>query len=266
MRLKVLSLNIACFISWNDKKDLLKRLVEDERPDILCLQEVARNLLEDTENYNQIHKIAQLLNTKRYHGNLCNPYIVDEVSRKHESCYHGCATFVLNPRIKIINYQDIPVNKQGSRLVILSELETPEGELDIINLHLDARTRREEANSVLKFIEQRKNSLILCGDLNSFDANNGTGDVDDLFRKSLADTWSTLHKGKAITYYGSNWWHINASDHPHTIKIKERNSSFPDGSLDYIFYKNAKAKSIKIAKDTIPKISDHMALAAEFEI
>ncbi len=202
MKIKVLSLNIACFIPLVDKSDLLKKIVEKEKPDILCLQEVARNLLQDTEEYNQIHKIAELLGTAQYHGNLCDPYIITEEYRKNDSCYHGCATYILNPNIRLVSHTDIPVDKSDKRFVIDSSITYQGKDFHVINLHLEAKARKEETKIILNHLNDNDGRVIVCGDLNSFGADEGQ-DVDSDLRKVMTDVWDKLEGGRAVTSYGS---------------------------------------------------------------
>ena len=270
MSLKVLSLNICCPNRWDDKSSRLKSIVDSETPDILCLQEVALNISEDTPKNNQLHKINKMFKATYYHGALTHPYFPGG-ERAHQDCYHGPGFFILNPELKVISTEDITIFKGEGREYknTACRLSYKGKSIVVLNVHLSAEHRETETDITLKWINDNTDdddSLIVCGDFNSFNCKTGK-DVDSRFREQFSDAWQDLNSEEiGETYFGVNWWKQNYPDHETTKKFIKKNAEFGSNRLDYVFYRGLKPISIEIIDTGIPVLTDHAGLSTEFDI
>lgn len=275
--LKLLNLNISCSIPWDEKKGLLKEVVLEENPDILCLQEVAYDVHEDTENRTQINKIAEMFGAKAFYASLTHPYTRAEDGRY--LLYHGPGIVILNNDIEVQGFETVEIYRGDDGHVgedrtfnnVAARLSIDGQDFIAMSLHFSAGNRVDEAAKTLEWIDDNAAStpLIIAGDLNSFDASsgNGDGDVDTEFRKKLEDAWLELRQGApGMTYFGTKWWSDNHPDSATTKKLLGKGVEFADGRLDYVFYRGLNPRAIEQSTAGIPDLTDHTALSFEFSL
>lgn len=271
MKLRVLDLNIGCSTPWDSKKDKLLEIVKELKPDIVCLQEVAQNFSSDTPRYNQNERIQELLGAKVAHSIITHPYVPDG-ERAKENCLHGPGIFILNQDFEVGSFEDIKIFQGIDRAYYNTAVKlTIDGNpLLLVNVHLSAEARHEEAQATLAWIKEANqdepSSVLICGDLNPHEATTGS-DVDSAFRSQYTDAWRELRPDDdGATYYNMYWWSDNYPDSPQTAKKVGKKEDFPNSTLDYVFYDGISPVRIEKVEDSIPEVSDHAGLLFEFTL
>lgn len=274
---KLLNLNISCSTPWDEKADLLREIVENEAPDILCLQEVARSIHTDTERHTQINKIAEMFGSNAFYAALTHPYFPGG-DLSYQDCFHGPGIVILNKDIAVKDFEKVQIYRGDDGNLgedrryfnVAAKLEVAGHELVVVSVHLSSANRMIEAKETLAWIDTnaKDKPIIVTGDLNSFDAlNRGKNDVDNIFRARLNDAWKILHPDEiGQTYFGTEWWQLNYPNSMTAMKLSSKGVDFPDGKLDYVYYDGVVPIDIELSRKGIPNLTDHAALSFEFRL
>lgn len=236
--MRLLSYNIHKGIGGRDRKYRLRRIfevIEDENPDVICLQEVDRNVRRSrfdnqpklfAEHFNSADSAYQLnvhLKTGGY-GNLVLsrwPF----ASRHHVSLRR---------------------NKKKPRGAQIVVVDTPEGQLHLVNWHLGLaeRDRRWQVDHLLShhlFHEAEHLPTLIVGDYNDW-------------RNRLANG----------TFEGRGFEQITAPP----SRFRSFPAYMPMGSLDKAFYRGPiTVRHARVAASQLAKqASDHLPLVLDFHL
>jgi len=236
--MRLLSYNIHKGIGGRDRKYRLERVlnvIELENPDLVCLQEVDRNVPRS-----------------RYHN---QPRLMVEYFNAVESAYQ------LNVRLKTGGYGNLIFSRwpfhsrhhvslrfntkkpRGAQLVVI---ETPEGPLHLVNWHLGLadRERRWQVNHLLNhhlFREAEDLPTVIIGDYNDW-------------RNSLGNGLFSHNGFEQVTTPPS--------------RFRTFPAYMPLGSLDKAFYRGEMiVRQARVVKTKQSKTaSDHLPLVVDFHL
>lgn len=149
-------------------------------------------------------------------------------------------------------------NPPDERVALLSSIDSPIGELDVITTHLtwradEAQIRLIQAGLIFHDFTGPKAKTVLMGDLNAVD----TEPCLQLLKKNLKDAFRDQHPHKD----GFTWSREN--------KLNQEHSQSPDRRIDYILCpKNVEVRRCDIVLDKPAgpmnhPLSDHYALMAD---
>lgn len=236
--MRLLSYNIHKGVGGSDWRYRLDRIIEviaDEKPDIICLQEVDHNVRR-TRYHHQPNILAKELKAETHLYQLNVP--------KHNG---GYGNLILSRwPIRKHHHVSLRMNKRKPRGAQLAVIDSPEGHFQMVNWHLGLREkeRRWQANHLLDhhlFNESAHLPTLIAGDFNDW-------------RNSLA--WHSFGKHAFVQA---------------TTPIT-RFRSFPAFlsvmALDKVFYRGdvdlRHARTVRTA--LARKASDHLPLVVDFHL
>jgi len=258
--MKLLTQNIYCITTWESKKDVLLKAFKEIIPDIICLQELICGKSNSSEEVNDIEKT---LNSDAYFTDTYQ-YMPNQ------------GIFLQNREIEIIQkyrFNHSSVHKDGTldlhpRVVIAELLKINGKEILLINLHLSPikTFRYQNWSDIMLWLNKSgliKKNILIAGDFNSYDK-------DDIHKTVVKDgfknAWEGVNKETCISYKGSEWWTTNHPEHPVSKRIHDRNESWNDNCIDFIFYKgDIKINSVELL-DLVPEGTDHRGLILDFSL
>jgi len=235
--MRLLSYNIHKGIGGRDRRYRLGRIIEvleREQPDLICLQEVDRNVRRSRFD-NQPHHLAKLMSTA-------------------ESMYQ------LNVHLKSGGYGNLLVSRwplrtqhqislrwkqkkpRGAQLAVI---ETPDGPLHLVNVHLGlaAKERHWQIRHLLThrlFLESAKLPTIIIGDTNDW---RNTLDRQILRAQGFRQATKPISRFRSFPAY------------------------LPMGSLDKAFYRDVQFEHARIARTKMTRrASDHLPLVIDFSL
>ncbi len=236
--MRLLSYNIHKGLGGRDRRYRLERIIdviETENPDLICLQEVDRNV-----------------RRSRFHD---QPKLLAEYFRSAEKLYQmnvrlksgGYGNLVLSRWPLIARHHvSLRLNSKKPRGAQLAVVDTPEGHLHLVNWHLGLaeRERHWQVDHLMNhhlFCESAHLPTLIAGDFNDW-------------RNTLGNGSFAKHQFEHIT-------------HP-----VSRFRSFPAylamGPLDKAFYRGDLAiRHARIVRTSLAKrASDHLPLVIDFHI
>lgn len=261
--IKVMSYNVMLFgfYDWNNNvqiKDSVLSIINCEKPDILCLQEVYWNndnsdfnplgeILKTNSNY-FIHKetMATAIKGQNFGLATISKYpIVNESYIKFENSFNGVIVsdiVIGEDTIRVFNchMQSIQLDQNDYTLIetITDTIDNSKLRLVLKKVVQATQQRALQADIVASEIQNSPYSVFVCGDLNDFPLSYTYLKLS----KGLRDSYST--KGRFPGYTWDNFG------------IKQR--------IDVIFYD----KSFSCTKHKVIKkaFSDHYPVVAEFNL
>jgi endonuclease/exonuclease/phosphatase family metal-dependent hydrolase len=234
---RLLSYNIHKGIGGRDRRydlDRVVRVIEDENPDVICLQEVT------------------------YHARRCHYHDQPRMLARHFAA--AACIFQMNVHYRVGGYGNLILSRwpirtkhhiclrlrrRKARGVQLAVVETPEGPLHLANWHLGLAEaeRRWQVEHLLKhhlFREADGLPTLIVGDFNDW-------------RNSLAD--------RAFTEHGFE--HATAPP----SRFRTFPAFLPMLSLDKAFHKGVIVRHVKVARTPLAKrASDHLPLVVDFHL
>lgn len=224
---KLMSFNVRMFdfYDWKQDKESLQSIIkhiEDQAPDILCLQEFYNK---PREKDNFIEKIRKI-------NNLSNHHVAYDSKRKDHA--FGIATFSVFP---ILSKGEIPLPGSPSSFALFTDILMKEDTVRVYNLHLisyrfesedyafieslrDQQDTREwqsksskmlsklnkgfiirarQADQIREHINQSPYPVIICGDFNDTPASFAYS----ILRKGFKDSFIESGLGSGQTYDGA---------------------------------------------------------------
>lgn len=265
--LKVMSFNVRVFdlYMWSEDKATRNKIfsfLEEEQPDILCLQEFYNRDMPDPKyEFKTLDTLIQFLNAKNYHFHY--------TTTKRKTDHWGLITFSKFP---IVKKGLVPFQIQDDNACIYSDIKVGGETYRVFNAHLasiklskhdykamqkinqndysqdfgDEKMmvnkirggfirRSYQADSIRKSIDNSPHPVILCGDFNDTPASYAY----ETIRGDLSDAFMESGSGLGQTYIGE----------------------FPSFRIDYIFYNDSlKARNYKTYS---VKLSDHHPISAQ---
>ncbi len=240
--MRLITYNIHKGIGGRDRRYRLERIMdvlENENPDLICLQEVDRNVRR-SRFHDQPRKLAD----------------------------HFCAAsrmFQLNVRLKQGGYGNLLLSRwpilqkhhvslrigdKKARSAQLAVVDTPEGHLQIINLHLGLaeKERHLQIQRLLThhlFLESAELPTVIAGDTNDW-------------RDSLKDGPFFAHGFQQITSPVSRY-----RSFPAYMAVGSLDKVFYRGKIDISHVRAVRSRISKTASDHLPIVVDlHLASAA----
>ncbi|TRZ78407.1 hypothetical protein D4R87_00795 [bacterium] len=270
--MKIITQNLYCHDEWENKKDNLFKMLKEINADILCFQELSARkigndiLLESVE-------IEKELKKKGF-------YVLPEIWGKDYSPKKG------------IYYNENNFDQVETLEINLSGL-LPDGQIDkhrisviacrfvinkksfwVLNLHLSTikdfryNNWQEINNWIEKNNDIRKDNILIVGDLNSYkESVKGRSDVEmEIEKAKFINILKEFKNERPVTFFSSDWWLEKYPEHSVSKRIKKRNKFWDEGQLDYIFARgNFDFKKIDYI-NSVPDISDHRGLIAQFDL
>lgn len=249
-------------VGWSKRKDLCVKVIKNQNPDIICLQEVLKvqnsdfkkafpdfQLLGfagpemdafDDDQYHGIAKNPILFSTKRYSLIAAGTYWLSETPLKGGSLSWSTA------RARHVNWVRLEDKLTGK-------------EFRVLNLHLDHVNQQAKVKQIELVIEEASQyrdtfPQIITGDFNS----HADGPViGGLKNNNWKDTYEVMHGGEESGFTG------------HGFKPEVKMKKGKGKRIDFILLKgNASVVSASILKDNENGFypSDHYFMASEFDV
>ena len=244
--LRVLSYNIHKGFSIGNRTyvlDLIKESIQQFQADLVLLQEVVG------ENEKHFHKVTNVPSASQFEflADGAWSHFAYGKNAVYDEGHHGNAILSHYP-IKKWHNLDLSTNRWESRGLLHAVLETPSKKsVHVMSLHLDLleRGRQQQIQKVCQYINQHtkpEDIVILGGDFNDW-AEKASNRLKD--EAGLEEAFCQLHG-------------YHAKSFP---------SFLPMLPLDRVYSRNLKPITAQCMKGPIwKKLSDHLALFAEFEI
>jgi len=168
MELKVLTLNIWRYFEWDKRKEKVIKFLKEQDADIVFLQETAYDERLKNKWENQVHELNCELNYKDF----CF-FKMAKMKKWHKESidwvmYYGLGILSKYP-IKCKEVVFLPLVERDRKFAFIHAiLETPKGNLDIINVHLENTDKgsKQHLKYVLKWCKKKKIKPIIAGDFN----------------------------------------------------------------------------------------------------
>lgn len=235
--MKVLSYNIHKGIGGGDRLyriDRIVKVIEEHKPDIICLQEVDRNV-----------------KRSRFHD---QPLLLAEQLKAHDHCYQlnvhlkqgGYGNLILSRwPMQVKHHISLRLNSKKPRGAQLCVIDTPHGKLHLVNWHLglSGGERQWQASHLLAhslFKENESLPTLVIGDTND---------------------WRNVLQRDVFAKHGFE--HFSAPP----AHYRSFPAYFPMGSLDKAFGRGLKAEKSHVCKGGLARwASDHLPLLLEFHL
>jgi len=241
MEIKIMTLNIARFQRWLERKQKLINFIKSENPDIILLQEVC----EDNIDYAFANQAEELNKSLNY--SFCSYERVTEIKKLYKAedngGFMGLAVLskfpILSSELKMLKfYPENKDKKQQSNQVVSVNLNNKK--ISIINVHFENndKSSKLQLKETIDYCKKNHLSSIIAGDFNMII----TSDVKEIAGR---DYWISYELKKYISFPPNQF-----------------SNNRVDITLDYILADKQKFKfdSIKCG----PKnLSDHIPVLAE---
>ena len=166
MNIKLLTINIWRYFDWDKRKSESIKLFKKYNADIILLQEAA---FDERLNYkNQVDEINQELKYKHYaFGKIADMHNWNKIPIDWVM-YFGFGIITKYPILKTQIVKLKPVIKERPLGFFYIQVQTPEGKLDLINVHFENTDQGSESNLIETLSWCKKNHLkpIIAGDFN----------------------------------------------------------------------------------------------------
>lgn len=168
MKLKVLTLNMWRYYEWEKRKKHLIKFLKGQDADIVFLQEAAYDERLKDKWSNQVKEINEDL---KYSGETFGKLM--EMKKWHEKpidwiMYYGFGILSKYP----IKYSEVivlpPVEKDKKFGFMHTIIETPEGDIDLIDVHFENTNAgsKEHLKKTLEWCKNKRVNPIIAGDFN----------------------------------------------------------------------------------------------------
>lgn len=236
--MRLLSYNIHKGVGGRDRRYLLDRVmevIEGENPDVICLQEVVRK----ARHYRSDDQPRLLADRFLPEGWMF------QLNVHYREGGYGNLLLSRWP-ITLQHQISLRLNSRKPRGAQLAAIETPEGRLGIINMHLGL-IERERDWQIRHLLEHR-----LMGDF---------ADLPLLVTGDYNDWRNCLENG---CFMPAGWKQIT---HPPS-KFRSFPAWLPLGSLDKAFYRGAvEVRAARIVRNKLAQqASDHLPLVIDFHL
>lgn len=245
-------------MGWQSRKDICLKLIKQQKPDIVCLQEVLKVQAEDIRKAFPRYCLFGFEGPEMeahqtgYHGIAKNPILFS--AERYELLAGACYWLSETPLIAGSKSWNT-ARARHANWVRLRERRTGK-ELRVLNLHLDhvsGEAKVMQAKMVVEESDQYPPDFpqVLAGDFNS----RATSKVFDAVKAAAwKDSYATIH-GDADPGYTA-----------HEFQGADYAKGSAKGKIDFIFYKGSvKALASEIIKDKVNGRypSDHYFLSAD---
>lgn len=169
---KIMTLNLWCYYDWENRKDAILSLVNEQNPDCIALQEVQTNFAFSA--YPQSDFIA---NSCGYDYRVFAPTYardsqIDRGGKRNQRTSYGRAFISKYPIVSSEGYflQQYPDHDEANS-VLFCKVEVGGIRIDICNVHFANSDKHSDLhlNELMDICEKRQLQPILLGDFNNFD-------------------------------------------------------------------------------------------------
>lgn len=233
--MRLLIYNIHKGIGGRDRKYRLQRIldvIEEENPDLICLQEVDRNVRR-SRFHNQPHIFAEHFNATE------NLY---QMNVKLKTGGYG--NLILS-RWRLLSHHHVSLrfHNKKHRGAQLAVVDTPEGKLHLVNWHLglSAKERRWQVDHLTHhrlFRESQHLPTIIAGDFNDW-------------RNTLGNGAFSLHGFRQISTPLSRF-----RTFPAYLAVGSLDKAFRKGRIGIHHAKVVRSRLAKTASDHLPLVVD----------
>lgn len=245
----VLTLNIWNYTyRWEERLDLIIKIVKKENPDVIFLQEVMQTDIE-----NQANIISRLLGpeysfifapTEKYHGDWTGPAIISK---------HKITTYQILELSQ--DFEDEKDNFKRSALCATIN------NINFINTHLSlsSNSRIRTVGEILDFTKKLNGPIVLGGDFNCHVA-------DPVIKQIIKSDFQNTYQGTEPTWPVDN-----------DLVLRAYQERYPDKELPYkiipehmdnIFVKGLQVESSNLVSEKIGEVfvSDHFGVVAKLTV
>lgn len=247
-------------VGWSTRRQICLQIIEKQKPDIICLQEVLRVQAEDFRKHFTRHQLFGFEGPEMdehktgYHGIAKNPIIFSK--DKYELLTGGTYWLSETPLVAGSKSWDTARARHVIWVRLLDKVTRKE--FRVVNLHLDhvsALAQTEQLKLVVSESGQylRHFPQILAGDFNTrFD----NAVLHSVRGAKWHESYETLHGNKEAGFTGHAFQGVDYS-------------KSTSGRIDYIWYRGAITPSeSSIIKDAVNGVypSDHYFLKTDFRL
>ena len=168
MKMKILTANIWRYYEWKKRKEKLANFLKKENADIVFLQEVAYDERLKEKWKNQIEEINEQVGySSSTFGKLM------EMKKWHEKpidwiMFYGFGVLSKYPikHSEVIILPPVEKNKKFGFMYVI--IETPKGNIDLINVHFENTNKgsKEHLKQTLNWCKKKNIKPIIAGDFN----------------------------------------------------------------------------------------------------
>lgn len=241
----VLTLNIWNYTyHWEERLDLILKMIEKENPDVIFLQEVMQ-----TDSENQAGVISKLLGpkysyifapTEKYHGDWTGPAIIS----KHKIAAHQILELSQDREDSQDNFK---------RSALFATIEN----INFINTHLSLSktARAHNIDEILKMFRDLTGPIVFGGDFNCHTN-------DPVVRKITESDFQNTYQGTEPTWPVDNDLVLRA--YQERYSGKELPYKIVPEHMDNIFVKGLTVQDSKLLSEKLGDIyaSDHFGVVA----
>lgn len=234
--LKIMTLNLWRYYEWGERKNNITSLIENEKPDIIALQEVQTNL-----SFSSMPQSDYLADEINYKYRVFSPTSekvnqINKVGNMESRASHGLAIISTYP---IISSESYFLKRQSTdketRSVLFCKIETNQGVVDVCNVHFSNNDKFADfqLKELIDLCKEKDLKPVILGDFNLF----------------------------SLDQYKNNYLM------GYTVSTDiEKYMSYPkdNGTLDYIISPNA--YMIKKIFCSNSYVSDHRAVLAKIDL
>ena len=168
MKIKVLTINIWRYYEWEKRKEKLINFIKDQNTDIVFLQEVAYDDRLKDKWGNQVEEINEKV---KYPSSIFGKLM--EMKKWHDKpidfiMFYGFGILSRYPikHSEVITLPPVEKNKKCGFMYVI--IETPKGNIDLINVHFENTNKgsKEHLRQTLDWCKKRKIKPIIAGDFN----------------------------------------------------------------------------------------------------
>jgi len=240
--MKIVTLNVWRYFDWEKRKDKVIDFLKKQKADIIFLQEAAYDDRLKNKWPNQVEEINETLKYKStFYGKIrdMKKWFQEPIDWKMHYGL-GILTKYTITKKKLVILSHVELDKNFGFLHI--ELQTSQGKIDIVNVHLENTDRgsKEQLEYILNWCEKKKIKPIIAGD----------------FNMRITDNLKLANKKYHVSYFIKPYKSFMPTKHT-TTKVPL--------TIDYILAHKSKfdMSNVKCVKT---KISDHYPLLAKIII
>jgi len=166
--MKIVTLNVWRYFEWKKRKDKVINFLKEQKADIVFFQEAAYDDRLKNKWLNQVEEINKSLKYKNFvYGKLRDMIKWHKEPIDWKMHYGlGILTNYSITKKKLVILPHVELDKNFGFLYL--EVQTPQGKIDIINVHLENTDKgsKKQLKYILNWCAKRKIMPIMAGDFN----------------------------------------------------------------------------------------------------
>lgn len=169
--LKIMTINMWRYHDWEQRKETIVALINEQQPDCIVLQEVLTN-----HAFSDFPSSDYIAEACGYAYSAFTPTLVrtdskDQNGERTQRASEGQAILSRFPIKKVESYYlKLYPEYPEEKAVMLCKIATDDGDIDIINVHFaNSEVAYAQLDELLQLVEARKLKPIIAGDFNIYD-------------------------------------------------------------------------------------------------